>query len=192
MSLEPAGWEPRPIQHVPHEQAENGVYTRRRKTSPATIAALTVLVLSTVAACGPATAHHASAPQATRTPVETASQKAVSAAAKHECAIATKVLTQVNGAQTIMDFNQGEPLWQAELTAANTTGNSVPQGRNLANIVAANLAEAALALVIAEQHANPFGNSFSASGVKHEYGITVTVLQNAVTACDGGSWSVTP
>jgi hypothetical protein len=158
----------------------------------AIIAALLVLALATAAACGSAAAPHASRPRATRASTENASQRAVSAAAKRECAIATKVLTQVNGAQTIADFNQGEPLWQAELSAGNTTGNGVPHDRNLATIVAVNLAEAGLGLTIGEQHANPFGHGFSAGRVKREYSIVVTVLQNAVTACNGGPWKVAP
>jgi TM2 domain-containing membrane protein YozV len=39
MTLEPRGWEPTPIRHLPQEQAialaENEVYTRRRKPAPA-------------------------------------------------------------------------------------------------------------------------------------------------------------
>jgi len=91
-----------------------------------------------------------------------------------------------------LDFSRGEPLWQAELSAGNTTGNGVPTGRNLANIVAVNLAEAGLALIVGKQHADPLGNGFSAGRVKREYNIAVTVLQNAVTACNGGAWKVTP
>src|SRR5262245_17461493 len=79
-------------------------------------AALAVFVLATAAACGSVAPHHAGRSHATKAPTETASQRAVSAAAKRECAIATKVLTQVNGAQTILDFSRGEPLWQAELS----------------------------------------------------------------------------
>jgi hypothetical protein len=154
--------------------------------------ALAVFVLATVAACGSVASHHAGLPHATKAPTETASQRAVSAAAKRECAIATKVLTQVNGAQTILDFSRGEALWQAELSAGNTTGNGVPTGRNLANIVAVNLAEAGLALIVGERHADPFGSGFSAGRVKREYNVAVTVLQNAVTACNGGAWKGTP
>lgn len=160
------------------------------KTAP--ITALAIFVLATTTACGSAAPQHAGRARATKAPTETASQRAVSAAAKRECAIATKVLTQVNGAQTILDFTKGEPLWQAELSAGNTTGNGVPKGRNLANVVAVNLAEAGLALTVGEQHANPLGNGFSASRVKREYNIAVTVLQNAVTACNGGAWKMTP
>lgn len=75
--------------------------------------------------------------------------------------------------------------WNAQLNAAEKAYplRAVPSGRNTANIVRLDYAEAGLSLAIASSHADPFGSSFNAHLVKRDYNKALSKLQDALNSC---------
>ena len=113
-----------------------------------------------------------------------AAQTAIKAGIAAECKRAQNIDDRMNSASTVAAFDSGVSTWESDLTAANNIPlTGVPDGHNVARLIAVDYAKANLALNVAQGFDNPFGSGFSLRKLKRDYNMALSAVQDVLNEC---------